>query len=264
MNQKELLKVEVRKCLLLYSMIGSTNTPIETVSTPSSISSDRLKNFYDFKNFLRDHGSIDIFIDGANIAHYKQNFEGGCFNYQQIQLITEYLIQQGYKVLILLHENHFNQPDCSLPEVFTYSNHYKQEWEKQGLAYRVVKGNNDDWYWMYAALASDRDAMVYSIQNNDYIQILSNDHMRDHFFKMSHDQHFPKWREYSQIYYDIWTDVNHKKFQLYFPKKYTQCIQIHKNGFHIPFGEYKEDLKCVTTYGCLYRKPCSLLGCSIV
>ena len=106
-------------------MIGSTNTPTETASTPSSISSDRLKNFYDFKNFLRDHGSIDIFIDGANIAHYKQNFEGGCFNYQQIQLITDYLIHQGYKVLILLHENHFNQPDCSLPEVFLSSSHYE-------------------------------------------------------------------------------------------------------------------------------------------
>lgn len=99
---------------------SATTTSATTTTTPSSDSSDRLKNFHDFKNFLRDHGSIDIFIDGANIAHYKQNFEGGCFNYQQIQLITDYLIHQGYKVLILLHENHFNQPDCSLPEVLSF------------------------------------------------------------------------------------------------------------------------------------------------
>lgn len=78
---------------------------------------DRLKNFHDFKSFLRDHHDIDIFIDGANIAHYKQNHEGGCFCYQQIQLAADYLQQQGYKVLILLHENHFNQPESTLPEV---------------------------------------------------------------------------------------------------------------------------------------------------
>lgn len=89
-------------------------------------------------------------MDGANIAHYKQNFDGGCFNYSQIQMVVDYLRKEKKKILIVLHEHHFNQESTTLPE----------EWLEKGLAYKVVKGNNDDWYWMYAALASENDAMV--------------------------------------------------------------------------------------------------------
>ena len=33
-------------------------------------------------------------------------------------------------------------------------------WLEKGLAYKVVKGNNDDWYWMYAAMSSSHNTMV--------------------------------------------------------------------------------------------------------
>lgn len=80
-----------------------------------------MENFRRFKAFLEANGPFDIFIDGANIAHYKQNFEGGTFNYQQIDMIATYLQKQGFKVLIVLHEHHFDQPSTDLPEVQTDS-----------------------------------------------------------------------------------------------------------------------------------------------
>ena len=77
----------------------------------------RRENFEQFKQFLRENGPYDVFVDGANIAHYKQNFEGGTFNYGQIELLTSELQKQGYKVLIVLHEHHFDQQSIDLPEV---------------------------------------------------------------------------------------------------------------------------------------------------
>ena len=215
---------------------------------------DRVENFLAFKAFLAKTGPYDIFLDGANIAHYKQNFDGGCFNYQQIQMVVEYLLKQKKRILIVLHEHHFNQEGTTLPE----------EWLEKGLAYKVVKGNNDDWYWMYAALAADNDAMVRGEEGCE-AQILSNDQMRDHFFHINNDKRFQKWREHNQIYYDIWTDAEKKKFALKFPLSYTQNIQDHPSGFHIPYGCVKENMKIVNQYYCLMNsqrekdKKCSVL-----
>lgn len=76
-----------------------------------------MKNFLEFKEFLQKNGPYDILLDGANIAHYKQNFEGGSFDYNQIDMLATYLISQGYKILIVLHEHHFGKDYTTLPEV---------------------------------------------------------------------------------------------------------------------------------------------------
>lgn len=75
--------------------------------------------------------------------------------------------------------------------------------------------------------------------------------MRDHFFQINNDLRFQAWREYSQIYYDIWTDIEKKKFVLTFPKKFTQSIQENLAGFHIPYGKIEENTKQVKHYFCL-------------
>ena len=236
--------------LILSRASRSAASDVETRKTKE----DRVENFLAFKAFLAKTGPYDIFLDGANIAHYKQNFDGGCFNYQQIQMVAEYLLQQKKRILIVLHEHHFNQAGTTLPE----------QWLERGLAYKVVKGNNDDLYWLYAALAADNDAMVRTGAGRE-AQILSNDQMRDHFFHINNDRRFQKWREHTQIYYDIWTDADKKKFALKFPLSYTQNIQDHPSGFHIPYGSVRENMKFVSQYYCLVNterereKKCSVL-----
>ena len=53
-----------------------------------------------------------IVLDGANIAHYKQNFIGGDFNFEQIYLTIDLLIQDYHyeekDICIFLHEKHFS------------------------------------------------------------------------------------------------------------------------------------------------------------
>ena len=75
--------------------------------------------------------------------------------------------------------------------------------------------------------------------------------MRDHFFQINNDLRFQRWREYSQIYYDIWTNGAEKKFVLDFPKKYTQSIQENLFGFHFPYGKMEENMRHVKQYFCL-------------
>ena len=89
--------------------------------------------------------------------------------------------------------------------------------------------------------------------------------MRDHFFHIHNDKRFQKWREHNQIYYDIWTDAEKKKFALKFPLSYTQNIQDNPSGFHTPYGSIKENMKYVQQYYCLLNakrekgKSCSVL-----
>lgn len=47
-------------------------------------------------------------------------------------------------------------------------------------------GNNDDWYWLYAAVKFGAF-------------VVSNDQMRDHNFQMLAPRHFFKWRERHQV-----------------------------------------------------------------
>ena len=49
-------------------------------------------------------------------------------------------------------------------------------------------GNNDDWYWLYAAVCS-----------GDNILVVTNDQMRDHHFCMLAPRFFLKWRERHQV-----------------------------------------------------------------
>ena len=46
------------------------------------------------------------------------------------------------------------------------------------------RGHNDDWYWLYAALASGSGCKV-----------VSNDEMRDHHFGMLAPRSFLRWKE---------------------------------------------------------------------
>ena len=69
--------------LILSRASRSAASAVETRKTKE----DRVENFLAFKAFLAKTGPYDIFLDGANIAHYKQNFDGGGFNYQQIQMV---------------------------------------------------------------------------------------------------------------------------------------------------------------------------------
>jgi len=75
---------------------------------------------------------------------------------------------------------------------------YRQRWTRMGLLYEVQRGNNDDWYWLYAAVT-----VRASDGSQRSVRVVSNDQMRDHHFKMLAPENFLKWRERHQVTYHI-------------------------------------------------------------
>ena len=94
-------------------------------------------------------------------------------------------------------------------------------------------GINDDLFWLYASLLLSA-------------YIITNDRMRDHQLSISYDK-MSIWKKKYIITYDIIQN----KFQLNFPKKYSQTIQNINNTWYIPF--YNEN-KTITWYFIQFNK----------
>jgi len=73
------------------------------------------------------------------------------------------------------------------------ANHHRSKqivdrWKRAGELFTTPAGSNDDWYWLYAAVASGDDAFL-----------VSNDEMRDHVFQMlPSPKLFARWKERHQ------------------------------------------------------------------
>ncbi|KAG6591020.1 putative membrane protein, predicted efflux pump [Phytophthora cinnamomi] len=147
----------------------------------------RMAQWDEFKQWLEQHGPFDVVIDAANVGYCNQNFEGGGFNYRQIELMVRHYEAQGKKVLVVLHER--RTWDEQVP-----AEHRAQivQWRASGKMFNCQPGNNDDWYWLYAAVKlGGRTLMV------------SNDEMRDHHFQMIHNRAFGRWKERHQVHYQV-------------------------------------------------------------
>ncbi|CAH0487404.1 unnamed protein product [Peronospora farinosa] len=141
----------------------------------------------EFKQWLEKYGPFDVIIDAANVGYCNQNFDGGGFNYGQIKHMVQHYETKGKKVLIVLHER--RTADKQVP--LEYRAHIA-EWRACHKMFNCQPGNNDDWYWLYAAVKlGGRTLMV------------SNDEMRDHHFQMIHNRAFGRWKERHQVHYQV-------------------------------------------------------------
>lgn len=50
----------------------------------------------------REGKPFTAIVDGANVAYYMQNFEGGSFNYHQIQFMVETLEKMNENPLVII------------------------------------------------------------------------------------------------------------------------------------------------------------------
>ena len=85
-------------------------------------------------------------------------------------------------------------------------------WKRGGELFTTPAGSNDDWYWLYAAVASGDDAFL-----------VSNDEMRDHAFQMlPAPALFRKWKERHQVRFHMSKGTG---LELYFPPAFSHCAQ---------------------------------------
>jgi len=133
-------------------------------------------NFKDFDTFIAQR-TYDIVIDGANVGHS----DNGKFNPIHILRIAQYFLEQGKKVLVVLHHSRKHEIFSTFAQI-----------SKNIYFYWSPNKISDDWMWLYASLVST---------NND-IKFVTNDQMRDHAFHL-----FPE-------YFRIWADGHRIQFEL--------------------------------------------------
>lgn len=161
---------------------------------------------------------IDIVIDGANVGYYRSVYTDApqSVDYRQIDSVVNHFLRRKKRVLLFLHQRHFEEP--LLPP---YAKDIVQKWNKEQVLYRTPFGFNDDWFWMHAALWSGRDTLV-----------ISNDEMRDHHFQMLAHRYFLHWKERHQIHFERGED---NRLIFHHPLCYSRRIQrLGDHGIVIP------------------------------
>lgn len=238
------------------------------------------KPFRCFKKWLEEQPPYDIVIDGANVGFNNQNREGGLFQYSQIDAVIDKLRETGSRVLLVLHpkwlredadrsvtkrkkrkldqinmdamgssddsiEEQEGEPEIQYPfDPITEAEReategtplsFIRKWKEMECLVRVPSKDCDDWYWLFAALSSSR-------RGAKHVQVVSNDHMRDHHWRMVGNRAFLKWQGRHMTRVSIWSesqDVENCKVTLTPPDLYSMQAQVSDDGaawhFPVPF-----------------------------
>ena len=136
----------------------------------------------------------DIVIDGANVGYYNQNYAGAPthVDYQQIDWMVRQVEGRGYKPLLVLHSRHLHRSSISKRSAAIIA-----DWISKDILLQTPAGCNDDWFWLYTAVAIKA-------------KVVTNDEMRDHHFLMLSPKWFSRWKERNQIRFSFgaWVDTN--------------------------------------------------------
>ncbi len=94
--------------------------------------------------------NFQVVVDGANVGYFvppgsRPKPSGSLADLLQIDLIVRRYKQRGKRVLVMLHSRHVNQRSLSVQSLKVL-----RSWQKEGLLYACERGNNDDWYWLWA------------------------------------------------------------------------------------------------------------------
>ncbi|KAJ0403751.1 hypothetical protein ATCC90586_006561 [Pythium insidiosum] len=195
----------------------------------------RIEQWAEFTEWLTTKGPFDIIIDAANVGYFNRNFDGGGFSYRQIQLMLEHYESQGKKVLVVLHKR--RTYDDQVPEDFRP---VLASWKERNIMYNCRSGNNDDWYWLYAAVKLGGRTLV-----------VTNDEMRDHHFQMIHNRSFGRWKERHQVHYTI---HNERRVKVQEPRVYSARPQQIGANWHFPLADSSEWLKKKKSWRGLRKK----------
>ena len=180
-------------------------------------------DFTSFKGWLEEHGPFGVVVDAANVAFYGQNFESGGFSFGQIGAVVQRVRRDHprLKPLVLLHVNRTKAQPAQQPTATALLEQLK----KESCFYATPQGSNDDWYWMYAAVAAGAEGLL-----------VSNDEMRDHSFSMLAPRFFGKWKQRHQLRYTFSGGPDTLEFV--YPPPFTTCLQEIASG-----GEGDKDKK---------------------
>lgn len=115
-----------------------------------------------------------------------------------------------------------------------------KKWRELGILYECQRGNNDDWYWLYATLWSGK-----------HCHVVTNDQMRDHHFQMLGPKEFLKWKERHQCFFHIQSFGSgfdcRRKVTFQFPSRFSHRMQPNQDNtaWYIPHPYDSKRWTCV-------------------
>ncbi|KAL1512415.1 hypothetical protein AB1Y20_005671 [Prymnesium parvum] len=201
--------------------------------------------FYSFVSWLDEristHGPFDFVLDGANIGFFGQGSfikgkesrlhdltvkqaKDSCFSFAQVDAVLRAVLQKSSRVLLVLHVSH-----TQTPRIGPHAAALIEQWRREGWLYTSPAGHNDDWYWLYAAIAGGKQSYV-----------ISNDEMRDHHFGMLAPRSFMRWKEQHVIHFNFKKDRSGEESEpaITLPPRYSRQVQVHECGtWHLPSAE---------------------------
>jgi hypothetical protein len=168
------------------------------------------KTFSSFKTWCNKYSFIDTVIDGGNIGYFN-NSKSKYISISQINRLINQISSK--KIKLFLHNRHIknlNERDSQIIKT----------WKKKNLVYLTKSKINDDYYWLYFSL--------FQKMNNNKINIISNDDIKDHIFKLGHNLKYI--RDEIQVKYEL----DNLKFKLEYPSSYSKVTQISGEYVHLP------------------------------
>lgn len=157
--------------------------------------------------------------DGAGISVKGS----GAFYCTQIERVLEAVHQVAptARTLVILHVSHTDSRFLQPAEAALV-----HRWRRAGALFVSPPGMNDDWYWLYAALAS-----------GDQCKVVSNDEMRDHHFGMLHARALLSWKERHVVHFNMppWSSSSQRP-ALLLSLPYSRAMQESAGGlWHLPW-----------------------------
>ena len=192
------------KRLDLFDITESERKAMLSILTKSFKNKSALSKFLERKSY-------DVVIDGANVAMYNAS----PFNWKKLEKVAEYFQRLNKRVLIILHiaRKRKRKNDSSIEKFKNVDIFYSH------------KGQNDDLFWLYAALS--QSAMV-----------VTDDRMSDHLYQMFSkvgEHIFRKWIKANIIHFEFQQNVSAENWlKIDLPKDYSNRIQLDGNFLHIP------------------------------
>lgn len=211
----------------------------------ASAGDKRKMEWEQFSTWIESNGlEFDVIIDGANVGYYKRQQVAGAAaghnfaDHVQIDWVVQHYEAQGKRALVVLHSRHLQDAKLTPQSLAVV-----KKWREKGILASCAPGNNDDWYWLWAAVRIGGRTLV-----------VTNDEMRDHHFRMLSHRSFQRWKERHQVHFSFgdWGEEKPWKREVLLeePCAYSQRIQhsIHAELstelWHIPV-EGSEDWLCI-------------------
>ena len=163
----------------------------------------------------REGEPFTVVVDGANVAYHGQNFEGGRFNYHQLQFMIDSLEELGERPLIVLPRKYaldFFYIPVSKPigegtwrqRLSSAERRIRTNLMDSGKVAVVPPGTLDDYYWILASVAKQtkaRKGRDLTVPVDDESgrwpgprpHLISNDQMKDHKLAMLEPMLFRRW-----------------------------------------------------------------------